>query len=302
MFRHEFQDEHDVLSLSKMEKCISSDRDMEMWKQSPAYSKLFSILKKLDDSVKSVLRTEERKKSDNVIKVLNILEKCKKNVEKYECGDVHNGTSGFRLWLTEVYETRFDLFKEITDNSEVLDYFCQSFGSWTRVDYGTGHELNFLAFVTSLFEVGFFKDDDCKSVVLDVFWNYWDVVVLIIAKFNLEPAGSHGVWGLDDYIFLPFLFGASQLIDNNEITTGNVIDEFVAKEHEKENSYSRWVAYLRRVKIGGFEQHSRYLYSLQAVPHFEKLANGLVKMYQGEVLNSFPVVQHFRFGQLLKFK
>jgi serine/threonine-protein phosphatase 2A activator len=41
---------------------------------------------------------------------------------------------------------------------EVSSYFSGAFGSAQRLDYGTGHELSFLAFLGCLWKLGFFND------------------------------------------------------------------------------------------------------------------------------------------------
>jgi serine/threonine-protein phosphatase 2A activator len=41
---------------------------------------------------------------------------------------------------------------------EVASYLLGSFGSSQRLDYGTGHELNFIAFLGCLWKLGHFKD------------------------------------------------------------------------------------------------------------------------------------------------
>ena len=86
-----------------------------------------------------------------------------------------------------------------------------SFGNEIRIDYGTGHETFLVIFLFCVYKLGIVTTADLKSLMLSSFVAYVSTVRKLQTVYMLEPAGSHGVWGLDDYHCLVFLFGAAQV-------------------------------------------------------------------------------------------
>ena len=120
--------------------------------------------------------------------------------------------------------------------------------------------------------------------------------------YGLEPAGSHGVWSLDDYQFLPFYFGSSQLLDHPNIKPRSIRSFDILDTFASEYLYIDAIRFIHQVKTGPFAEHSPILNDIANVPTWSKVNLGLMKMYQVEVIGKFPIMQHFYFGSLIVFK
>lgn len=184
---------------------------------------------------------------------------------------------------------------------ELVPYFTDSFGNSSRIDYGTGHETNFAAWLYCLARVGIIDEEDYTAVVSRVFVKYLELMRKLQDVYSLEPAGSHGVWGLDDYHFLPFIFGSSQLIDHKYMKPKSIHNDDIIENFSKEYLYLSCIAFVKKVKKGPFAEHSPLLDDISGVPNWNKVNSGLLKMYKVEVMEKVPIMQHFLFGWLIKW-
>ncbi|KAK8085347.1 serine threonine phosphatase 2A activator 1, partial [Apiospora hydei] len=205
---------------------------------------------------------------------------------------------------------------------ELTSYLLGSFGSAQRLDYGTGHELSFLAFIGCLWKLGAFGDgkahgDIERSIVLGIFEPYLRVVRRLILTYTLEPAGSHGVWGLDDHSFQPYIYGSAQLtrpitdeepmpLEGSVLRApkpGQIVKAEIVDQERKRNMYFSAVGFINDVKTGPFWEHSPMLFDISGVRDgWGKINKGMIKMFNAEVLSKFPVVQHFTFGSLFSWE
>lgn len=293
-----------------MTRRILSPADLTAWKTSPAYAKILGLILKINRAVRGV-RISESSPGERLLPLTTILTRLDALVDATPPvameGNRRYGNVAFRTLIERALEAVPELMaKAGLPRDLCLLYLVPSLGNPTRLDYGTGHELSFIAFLTGVVEVLTGEGgtdlgvEEYAAMGLAIFDQYLRLVRRVQATYSLEPAGSHGVWGLDDYQFVPFLWGSSQLAGQEEIAPAQILDGQVLARAGSEYLYLQAIEHIRSLKRGrSFGEHSPLLYDLTGLPDWERINRGMVRMYQEEVLYKFPVVQHFEFCRWL---
>lgn len=289
-----------------MQECIRSKKDLILFQESESFAKLTSFVRRLCE----VRNSQEACRKDvsdspfvrNVIEYLGVLE-----LRAGSYGANYTGRYGnpqFRSWHKVAegvwgdYSLKIDA---IEAREELSAYISSSFGNPHRIDYGTGHELNFVCFLFCATQHGLFQERHFGAVANQLMNAYFCVCKSVQRSFRLEPAGSMGVWGLDDYNFLPFLMGACELQNHTHLKPCSVRNRELVADLKSQYLYFQCISEL--ISSGmSLRMRSPLLDDISAAKSWDKVYSGLWKLYIENVLMNLQVMQHFLFGNSIRWE
>ncbi|GAA5883300.1 hypothetical protein JCM3774_004142 [Rhodotorula dairenensis] len=290
-------------------KRIVSRAHLDRWIHSDTHQQVVDYISNLNDAVTGVKLSDPVPASPAVealVDILNQVEQIYHETPPVDNGNSRFGNPAFRTFYDTVHRRSQQLHERLQNLDRTLIpelsvYFQESWGNRTRVDYGSGMELNFLCWLLCLEKLGVTDEKDRTAIVIKVFWQYMRICRLLQTGYWLEPAGSHGAQGLDDYHFAVFIFGSAQLKTHKHLRPKCIHDDEILEEFSKDYMYLSYVRYINSIKTASLRWHSPMLDDISGVKTWDKVNSGMLKMYLAEVLNKLPVAQHFYFGSLLPF-
>lgn len=315
------------------QKRIVSPGSMKRWQDSKTFDEILGFVMACNDAVVGKKLTEKIEESpavEAIMSILNTIMNIVKEVPPEEGSSSRFGNPAFRTFYARVKEQSRELhnqipglqsikgqgrapetgIKEATEQErqitdaigEIEVYLNESFGNEKRIDYGSGMELNFACWLLCLVKLGILDiEREASAIVLRIFWKYIEVMRAIQSTYWLEPAGSHGVWGLDDYHFLPFLWGSAQLKGHKIFRPKSIHDDEILSDFGKDYMYFACIHFINSIKTASLRWHSPMLDDISGVKTWAKVNEGMVKMYKAEVMLKLPIAQHIFFGSILRF-
>lgn len=302
--------ESSTLKFEEPTRRILSPQDHEIFQASSTNNLIVSFVFSLSESVadkkiSSIAQSDRPNIINTLLFILSSAEDTINSCPPADQGASRFGNPSFRLFVDTIASQspswHNDLgITSLSAISEISTYLLNSFGNRARIDYGSGHELNFIIWLLCLNRLSLLPKSTFPLLALLVFPRYLTLLRKLQSTYYLEPAGSHGVWGLDDYHFLPFLFGASQLLHHPYIRPLSIHNELILEEEGDEYLYLgmvRWTMTSKSVK--GLKWTQPMLDDISGAKSWEKVEQGMRRMFIKEVLGKLPVMQHFLFGSLV---
>ncbi|CEH11736.1 Phosphotyrosyl phosphatase activator [Ceraceosorus bombacis] len=291
-------------------KRIINPRQLDRWRESGSIKQLGAWIAVCNEAVVGRKLGQEVHLSPATQAILGILDSIQALVVETPADKSSSsrfGNAAFRDLYAKITDSSASLHESIPGLKqeaikEIKVYFDESWGNARRIDYGSGMELNFACWLYCLTKLSVFDlEKDAPAIVLKVFWRYIGVMRFIQSTYWLEPAGSHGVWGLDDYHFLPFLWGSAQLRDHKHLRPKAIHDAEIVEEFSAHYMYLACIRFINSIKTASLRWHSPMLDDISGVRTWYKVNSGMQKMYLAEVLLKLPIAQHIFFGSLLPF-
>ncbi|SPO27122.1 probable RRD2 - Activator of the phosphotyrosyl phosphatase activity of PP2A [Ustilago trichophora] len=298
-------------------KRIVSPASLNRFEHSGAFAEILAFIRVCNTSVVGKTLTDDIETSSVCHALLSILDEVaalrKSTPPDASIGSSRFGNPAFRTFYAKIRDNNDRLHRMIpgldddseasrTARAELAVYLQESWGNEKRIDYGSGMELNMACWLLCLCKLRILRlPEDGPAIVLRVFWSYIQVMRDIQSSYWLEPAGSHGVWGLDDYHFLPFLWGAGQLSNHRHLRPKAIHDAEIVDEFAPKYMYLACIQFINSVKTASLRWHSPMLDDISGAKSWAKVNEGMIKMYRAEVLKKLPIAQHIFFGSLIRF-
>ncbi|KAJ3038734.1 Serine/threonine-protein phosphatase 2A activator [Rhizophlyctis rosea] len=265
-------------------KRINDEPSKNFWSNSEAFIRYLEFIQVLNEAVKNKKNSADCHVSETTKNLLALLDKLNAWIDEIPPFESPQrfGNKAFRVWVQRLEENADSLLTPILPS------------------HRQNLKPELIPYLTDLLEI--ITERDYQAIVTRVFARYLEVVRKLQRVYVLEPAGSHGVWGLDDHQFLPYYWGSAQLLDHPQIKPKTIMQQDVVSHFAKEYLYLGCIKFISEVKQGPFYEHSPMLFDISGVPAWSKVNTGMLKMYIAEVLLKFPVVQHLPFGSLLPFE
>lgn len=230
---------------------------MAIWEKSTAYYDIIGFINAISQAIQGKKLSMNLDPSPVADKLVRIFEEdLNRMVDETPSFEQPQrfGNKAYRDWFDKMKSEVPGLLKAAIPDEfhpaliEVTAYFTESFGNPTRIDYGTGHELAFIMFLCALYKIQALKESDNLHTGLKIFNSYLVFVRRLQLTYRMEPAGSHGVWSLDDYQYVPFIWGSAQLAVNSPFEPSYFTEPNIIQRYKDDYYFIGCIDYINQVR------------------------------------------------------